>query len=262
VFEQGSKLFDLKDGTNTVAVNGDDPVTLKSTDNSVKFTVGTGADGKPTIDAEVVNSRDDQLFSISADTGAAPIMYDDVINYTSPDGSVKTAITDESEDGPTVELTANIAEYGGMKFSTVLSDAQPASYIFAFDTAMPHTANVAFNATDHSLTISKPGTYLVNAVAKVSPSSFVNNSSMDCNGTLDLIDGVDGVIASTDWNTFLAANAAINAASWSDHCTINQIITVTGSTSLRLRATQVSTVGNYTVGYASLTAIKLSDATT
>jgi hypothetical protein len=94
-----------------VQVNGDDPVTFQSDDASVKFTVGTGADGKPTVNAEVVKNRDEQLFSVTADEGAAPVMPDDVISFASPDGSVKSKITN-GENGPIVNLTV-VGEIAG-----------------------------------------------------------------------------------------------------------------------------------------------------
>jgi hypothetical protein len=88
-------------------------INYKSTDGSLKFTVGTGPDGQPTVDGEYVNKRDDQLFSISGMTGAAPIMWDDVINFASPDGSVKSEITENADEEPVVELKAVIPAYGG-----------------------------------------------------------------------------------------------------------------------------------------------------
>jgi hypothetical protein len=103
-FAQGSKLFEIQDGNVTQEVSEGGMLTFKSGDSSIDFTCVTGPDGQPVIDAKVVQSRDEQLFSVEGDEGAAPVMPDDVITYASPDGSIKTEVTD-GDDGPIVNMS-------------------------------------------------------------------------------------------------------------------------------------------------------------
>jgi hypothetical protein len=104
VFEKGTRLFDITDGRHTGTVGGDGTLTFQSTDGTMVFTVSTGKDGQPIVDASVVGGKDVELFAVKGDTGAAIVEEDDMVTYTSPDGSIKTTVT-KGEKGVVVGLS-------------------------------------------------------------------------------------------------------------------------------------------------------------